>query len=242
MWFIINYPLYLVLACFLFYPNRTFAATECQYDKTKIQSPESAFTKKELLEISQLKQPTNNPAQKVCKLIVKKIPELQNTFIVIFVIEGKNVDDIYRVIIVSNINKKAHLLATSRFDIARSGPEWKIDSFDFADYKVSESEKAFGIRVSESNPGKTRSYIEERLFLFLLQDQKLNLIFDTTIQIESFDTDDASIGTDSATLHVLKSKSQNKFEWEKRSGKKKALIKWENGTYKLQGIDPLPKE
>jgi len=124
----------------------------------------------------------------------------------------------------------------------------QIQNLDFAPYRLSEREFAFGIRWYRNIPYAGGGGSSESLTLFRVEDSVISPILQTLMSSSSmtagewyedgsrehFDNDGGT-----AIISVSKSKTGGFFDLNKVSDDKSAVFKWNGEQYELQGEDPV---
>jgi hypothetical protein len=124
-----------------------------------------------------------------------------------------------------------------------------VSSLDFAPYKLTPSEYAFGVRMSRNymygGGGGTNVYLD----LYRVQASDVRPVLSTLMSSSSMTagdwhkngTRDHSFNGDDRTaeISVLTTTTGGVFDWRKKKGRKFAVFKWTGEDFQTRGRDPV---
>jgi hypothetical protein len=143
---------------------------------------------------------------------------------------------------------KPRLAAASETESLPDGDN--LGGFDLAAYKIRQDEFAFGIGYSRRRSYAGGGATLDGKFIYRLEGSTIKCILDAVTSFEADlagswneeeGTRDRSVNSGSAVLIVTGKKTQGYFDWLlKGDTGKTTRIKWEDGSYTLQGDLPFP--
>jgi len=130
------------------------------------------------------------------------------------------------------------------------GRDDTLGSFDFAAYRLTDKEYAFGVRISR-NRGYAAGFatLDSALF-FRLNGKAIDVVLATVMSYEADlagnwnedGTRDRDGHSGSAVIVVSKHKTRGFFDWAKRGAGHTAKLIWKDGGYEMAGDDPIAPE
>jgi hypothetical protein len=162
---------------------------------------------------------------------------------------GRESDRLIRVAMYRrDLGGRYQLVARTTEPVSFGGRERRVRMLDFARYKVTPTEYAFGVRARRDFGYSGGAGQNEWLQVFRIQGAGIQWIMRTLVHSSSDTSQPVGDGTRdmrsngdqrTAEISVLKTRSHGFFDWKITLGDRSAILRWDGTLYEIKGKDPV---